>query len=65
MNFFLVNFFLVHVYNIILPKVLDIIEVIDTTLVAKHNNTKISQIYYNGEDFSRRLSQIHRRSNIT
>ena len=36
----------VHVYNIILPKVLDIIEVIDTS-IAKHNNTKNSQIYYN------------------
>ena len=30
----------VHVYNIIFPKVLDIIEVIDTTSIAKHSNTK-------------------------
>ena len=26
--------------NIILPKLLDIIKVIDTTSIAKHNNTK-------------------------
>ena len=37
----------VHVYNTILPNVFDIIEVIDTTSIAKHNNTKKSQIYYN------------------
>ena len=30
----------VHVYNIILPKVLDISEVIDTISIEKHNNTK-------------------------
>ena len=30
----------VHVYNIILPKILDIIEIIDTTSIAKHNNTE-------------------------
>ena len=32
----LVNKFIFH--NIILPKLLDIIEVIDTTSIAKHNN---------------------------
>ena len=56
----------VHVYNIILQKVLDIIEVIDTTSIAKHNNTKkviFTTIY--GENFSRKLSQIHKRSKIT
>ena len=41
----LVNKFIFH--NIILPKLLDIIEVIDTTSIAKHNNTKNNQIYYN------------------
>ena len=37
------NFFgkYVHVYNIILPKILDIIEVFDTTSVAKYINTKL------------------------
>ena len=30
----------VHVYNTILPNVFDIIEVIDTTSIAKDNNTK-------------------------
>ena len=35
-------------HNIILPKLLDIIEVIHTTSIEKHNNTKkINQIYYN------------------
>ena len=34
----------VHVYNIILPKVLDTIEVIDTISIAKHNNTKKSYL---------------------
>ena len=38
MNFFSKYF---HVYNIILPKILEFIEVIDTTSIAKQNNTKI------------------------
>ena len=50
----------VHVYNIILPKVLDSIEVIDTTSIAKHNNKKklVKFTTTNGENFSRKLSQI-------
>ena len=49
--------FIVH--NIILPKLLDIIEVIDTTLIAKHNNTK--EAYSNllqlrEKNFSKKLS---------
>ena len=49
-------------HNIILPKLLDIIEVIDTTLIAKHNNTKklIKFTTTKGEEFSRKLSQIHK-----
>ena len=65
----LINFFVryVHVYNIILPKVLDNIEVIITTSIAKHNNTKklVKFTRTNRENFSRKLSQIHKRSNIT
>ena len=47
-------------HDIILPKLLDIIEVIDTTSIAKHNNIKIIKfITTKGEEFSRKLSQIH------
>ena len=65
MNFFSGKY--VHSYNIMLPKLLDIIEVIDTTSIAKHNNTKklVKFTTTNGENFSRKLSQIHKRSNIT
>ena len=57
----------VHVYNIIMPKILDIIEVIDITSIAKHNNTKklVKFTTAKGEGFSRKLSQVHKRSNIT
>ena len=50
-------------HNIILPKLLDIIEVIDTTSIAKHNNTKKLNkfITTKGEEFSRKLNQIHKR----
>ena len=44
--------FIVH--NIILPKLIDIIEVIDTTLIAKHNNTQKSLFKFittKGEEF--------------
>ena len=47
-------------HNIILPKLLDIIEVIDTTSIAKHNNRKkkIKFITTKGEEFSRKLSKF-------
>ena len=53
----------VHVYYIILPKLLDIIKVVDTTSITKHNNTKklVKFTISNRENFSRKLSQIHKR----
>ena len=56
-----------HAYNIILLKVFDIIELIDTTSASKHNNTKkiVKLTTTNGENFSRKLSQIPKRLNIT
>ena len=52
--------FILH--NIFLPKLFDIIEVIDTTSIAKHNNIKklIKFITTKREEFSRKLSQIHK-----
>ena len=56
----------VHVYNIIFPKVLDIIEVIDTTSIEKQNKTKLVKFTTTkGKNFSKKLSQIFKRSNIT
>ena len=49
------NMFIFH--NIILPNLRDIIKVIDTNSIAKHNNTKklIKFITTKGEEFSRKL----------
>ena len=62
----------VHVF----PKVLDIIEVIDTTyqemfltILPTHNKTQqhknlVKFIKTKREDFTRKLNQIHKRSNL-
>ena len=52
--------------TIIFPKVLDIIEVIDTTSIEKQNKTKLVKFTTTkGKNFSKKLSQIFKRSNIT